>query len=235
MKSKGAKVHQAIKLAKRSGDKDARHAPIRVSIVEDEEWMGEYLSCEIGRSPALRYVSRYHTAGEALRGIPIEHPDVVLMDANLPGMDGVECVRRLKLLLPETQFVMLTVCEESDRTYNVRLAGTSGYLLKRSDSKRLLKAILQASSDGTPVSFKIVRKVLHDFNPTGNAPELAGLSPRECDVLESLAKGASYKEIADQLSLTIETIRMNVKHLYSKLHVHSRTEAVAKYMAQTWR
>jgi DNA-binding NarL/FixJ family response regulator len=218
--------------AKRRGDDGATCAPARVSIVEDEEWLREHLACEIGRCPALRCVSSYRTAELALRGVPGDRPDVVIMDINLPGIDGIECVRRLKLDLPQTQFLMLTVYEEDDKIFNSLRAGASGYLLKRSNTRELLEAIQQVRSGGGPLSCSIARKVVRYFNQVGSAPEMTLLSPRERDVLELLAKGDSYKEIADRLSLALETIRMNVKHIYSKLHVHSRGEASAKLQGQ---
>ncbi len=218
----------AITPIKEAAEADLQGGFTSVSIVEDEDWMRRNLAREIGRSPALRCVSHYRTAEQALRGIPEDRPDVVIMDINLPNMDGVECVRRLKSDLPETQFLMLTVYEEDDQIFNSLRAGASGYLLKRSNTKELLEAIQQVRSGGAPLSCSIARKVVHYFNRIGTVPDMAKLSPREREVLELLAKGAAYKEIAEELSLTIETIRMNVKHIYSKLHVHSRGEAAAK-------
>jgi len=204
---------------------------IRVAIVEDEDWLRENLAREMERNPALHFVGSYPSAEAALKGLPADHPDVVIMDINLPGMDGVECVRRLKATLAQTQFLMLTVYEESDRIFNSMLAGASGYLLKRTSTGELLEAIQQVHAGGSPMSSSIARKVVSYFNQMGGAgaSEMTKLSPREHDVLELLAKGAAYKEIADQLSLSIETIRMNIKHIYTKLHVHSRGEAAAKF------
>ena len=205
-------------------------SPIRVAIVEDEDWMRENLAREIDRSAALCCVSRYRPAEEALEGIPAAGAEVVLMDINLPGLNGIECLRRLKAACPKTQFLMLTVYEDSDQIFNSLVAGASGYLLKRTSTAELLEAIQQVREGGSPMSSHIARKVVQFFNQMGEgASELARLSAREREVLELLAKGAAYKEIADLLSLSIETIRMNVKHIYSKLHVHSRGEAVAKF------
>jgi DNA-binding NarL/FixJ family response regulator len=202
---------------------------VSVCVVEDESWLREHLSREIERSAALRCVNSYSSAEAALKGIPMDCPDVVVMDINLPGMDGVECVRRLKAALPETQFLMLTVYEESNKIFNSLLAGASGYLLKRASAEELLEAIQQVDAGGSPISYSIARKVVNYFNQMEGASEIAKLSRREYEVLELLAKGAAYKEIAEQLSLSIETIRMNVKHIYAKLHVHSRGEAAAKF------
>ena len=232
VKVKDTVMNQPTARVKEHWEEGEQSALTSVSIVEDEDWMRRNLAREIGRNPALRCVSYYRAAEEALRGIPGDCPDVVLMDINLPGIDGVECVRRLKLALPETRFLMLTVYEEDDKIFDSLRAGASGYLLKRSTTEELLEAIHQVRSGGTPLSCSIARKVVHYFNRIGNVPEMARLSPRERDVLELLAKGFAYKEIADQLSLTLETIRMNVKHIYSKLHVHSRGEATAKIRGQ---
>jgi DNA-binding NarL/FixJ family response regulator len=214
---------------------NANQGPIKVAIVEDEKWMRENLSRIIAASPGLRCVSSYATAEEALRDMPNSLPDVVLLDINLPGMDGVECLKHLRLILPEAQCLMLTVFEESDKIFNSLLAGANGYLLKRTGTPELLEAIQQVRDGGSPMSSSIARKVVGYFNQMGqSSPDTEALSPREKEVLELLAKGAAYKEIADQLSLSLETIRMNVKHIYAKLHVHSRAEATAKYMGRSW-
>jgi len=215
----------------RAEEKEAKPQPIKVAIIEDENWMRADLGRIISRSPGLRCVGAYATAEEALRDIALQCPDVVLLDINLPGMNGVECLRRLGSILPEVQCLMLTVFEESDKIFNSLLAGASGYLLKRTSTPELLRAIQQVYDGGAPMSSSIARKVVGFFNQRGrDNPDTAALSPREKEVLELLAKGAAYKEIADQLSLSIETVRMNVKHIYTKLHVHSRGEATAKYM-----
>ena len=207
---------------------------IKVVIVEDQAWLRENLIREINSDPQLNCVNAYRTGEAALRGIPSDQPDVVLMDINLPGIDGVECVRQLKLLLPELRCLMLTVYEESEKIFNSLLAGAGGYLLKRTSTEELLEAIRQVHGSGSPMSSSIARKVVAHFNEMGRKKaETSKLSPREQQVLELLAKGSSYKEIADQLSLSVETIRMNVKHIYAKLHVHSRGEAAAKYMRQS--
>jgi DNA-binding NarL/FixJ family response regulator len=216
---------------------DKNHPPqtsINIVVVEDEAWIRENLVQEINRAPGFHCLNNYHTAEEALRGIPADLPDVVLMDINLPGMDGVECTRRLRAVLPETRFLMLTVYGESEKIFNSLLAGASGYLLKRTSTAELLEAIQQVRIGGAPMSSSIARKVVAYFNEMGeDKSDTPALSPREQQVLELLAKGMPYKNIADQLSLSIETIRMNVKHIYAKLHVHSRGEAAAKYLQRT--
>lgn len=204
---------------------------IKVVIVEDKTWLRENLEQEINQHPQMRCLKTYPTAELAIEDIRNVEPDVVIMDINLPKMDGVECVRRIKASRPELRCMMLTVYEEADRIFNSLLAGASGYLLKRSTSEELLEAIQQVNNGGSPMSSSIARKVVDYFNQLGaQKSETDLLSPREQQVLELLARGAAYKDIADQLSLSIETIRMNVKHIYAKLHVHSRGEAAAKYL-----
>jgi len=219
---------------KNTGDKSRSSTPsIKVVIVEDQTWLRENLVREINGDSQLSCVNAYRTAEAALQGVPNDQADVVLMDINLPGMDGVECVRRLKLIMPELHCLMLTVYEESDKIFNSLLAGASGYLLKRSSTQELLEAVRLACNNCSPMSSSIARKVVAYFNEMGRKKsETSELSPREQQVLELLATGSSYKEIADQLSLSLETIRMNVKHIYAKLHVHSRGEATAKFMRQ---
>lgn len=207
-------------------------APIRVVVIEDQAWMRENLVREINGDRRLSCIKAYRTAEAALQGVVADAPDVVLMDINLPGMDGVECVRRIKQMLPELRCLMLTVYEESEKIFNSLLAGASGYLLKRTSTAELREAICQVHGSGSPMSSSIARKVVAYFNQMGaaKADSVAVLSPREQQVLELLARGAAYKDIAHQLALSIDTVRMNVRHIYAKLHVHSRSEAAAKYL-----
>jgi DNA-binding NarL/FixJ family response regulator len=214
-------------------DKRELPAPVGVVIIEDGAWMRENLEREINNTEGLRCLKTYRTAELALRGIGNDEPDVVIVDINLPGMDGVECVRQLKTIVPKAQCLMLTVYEESEKIFNSLLAGASGYLLKRTTTQELVEAIRQVREGGSPMSSSIARKIVAHFHQAGeNKSDVAALSPREQQVLDLLAKGASSKEIASQLSLSVETIRMNVKHIYAKLHVHSRGEATAKYLGQ---
>jgi len=209
--------------------------PVKIVIVEDETWIREDLVVKINAAPGFHCVNNYRTAEEALEGIPADEPDVVLMDINLPGMDGVECIRRLRVKLPQVKYLMLTVYSDSEKIFDSLLAGASGYLLKRTATAELLEAIQQVRSGGAPMSSSIARKVVEYFNEIGEqksntSTNTATLSPREQQVLELLAKGAAYKKIADQLALSIDTIRMHVKHIYAKLYVHSRSEATEKYL-----
>lgn len=205
--------------------------PIKVAIVEDDDWIRENLSSQINAAPGFRCIRRYRTGEEALAELPGDAPDVVLMDINLPGLSGIECVRRLKALRPSVAILMLTVYEESDRIFDSLRAGASGYLLKRSAEKELLEAIAQVHQGGSPMSSLVARKVVQFFNRLGDAAsELQRLSPREKEILELLSRGAAYKEIGDQLGLSIHTVRMHIRGIYGKLQVHSRGEAVSKYL-----
>jgi len=207
---------------------------VKIVVVEDETWLREDLVKKINAAPGFHCVSSYRRAEEALEGIPTDAPDVVLMDINLPGMDGVECVRRLRAILPQVKYLMLTVYSESEKIFDSLLAGASGYLLKRTHTPELLEAIQQVRSGGAPMSSSIARQVVDYFNDMGDQrPDTSSLSPRERQVLELLAKGAAYKKIADELALSIDTVRMHVKHIYAKLHVHTRSEATAKYQQKS--
>jgi DNA-binding NarL/FixJ family response regulator len=210
---------------------EAGTTPIKISIVEDDDWIRENLASQIDLASGYRCISRYRTGEEAILGIPNDVSDVVLMDINLPGFSGIECVRRLKVLLPSLNILMLTVYEESDRIFDSLRAGASGYLLKRSAEAELLDAIAQVHQGGSPMSSLVARKVVQFFNHIDvAASELQRLSPREKEILELLSRGAAYKEIGNRLSLSIHTVRMHIRGIYGKLQVHSRGEAVAKYL-----
>jgi DNA-binding NarL/FixJ family response regulator len=176
-------------------------------------------------------VSAYGTAMAALEGLQADRPDVVLLDINMAEMDGIECVQRLKAIMPEVQVVMLTVYEDTDKIFRALTAGANGYLLKRLSPTKLLQAIREVHGGGSPMSSSIARKVVASFQKTNDAGgKQPHLSPREEAVLDCLAKGLTYKQIADQLGISIDTIRTHLRRVYEKLHVQSRTEAVAKYL-----
>ncbi len=204
---------------------------IRVSIVEDDDWIRENLASRIRQTEGFACSGCYASGEEALAHIPSQNPDVILMDINLPKMNGIDCVRKLKRLIPSTQILMLTVYEDSDKIFNSLLAGASGYLLKRARQADILEAIADVHRGNSPMAGHIARKVVQFFNQRGSTTEeLDRLSVRERQVLEQLAQGVPYKRIADTLSVSIDTVRMHIKGIYGKLHVHSRGEAVAKYM-----
>jgi len=205
--------------------------PIKVAIVDDDDGIRASLATLIRRAPALRLLGDYADAEAALKDIPQRPPDVVLMDINLPGVNGVECVRQLKSSLPAVQFLMLTVYEDSDSLFNSLKAGASGYLLKRTASARLLDAIRDVYGGGSPMTPQLARRVVQYFSrPADGGSPVARLTPGEKDFLNQLAKGYAYKEIADRMTISIDTVRSYVRTVYEKLHVHSRTEAVVKYL-----
>ena len=181
--------------------------------------------------PAFVVSAPIHSAETALKHLPQDRPDVVLMDIHLTGMSGIECVEHLKTMMPEMQVMMLTVYEDTDQIFKALSAGASGYMLKRSTPAKLLEAIKELNEGGSPMSSSIARKVVASFQRSGQIrDEKTNLSPREQMVLESMAKGLTYKQTADQLGISIDTIRTYVRRIYEKLHVQSRTEAVAKYL-----
>jgi DNA-binding NarL/FixJ family response regulator len=205
--------------------------PIRVAVVEDDAGLRQTLTTFINRSGGMRCVAGYGSAEAALEGLPENRPDVVLMDVRLPGMSGVECVARLRRTLPDAKAVMLTAYEDTDDVFRSLTVGAFGYLLKSVEPARLREAIREAHEGGSPISGSVARKLVEFFRvPAAGVPEdgraLTALSPREVDILRLLAEGHAYKQVADGLSISINTIRTHIKRIYEKLHVHSRTEAV---------
>jgi DNA-binding NarL/FixJ family response regulator len=205
--------------------------PIRVAMVEDDEEIRFNLGEAISAHRDFRLVGSYRDAESALKSLPAAKPRVVLMDINLPGMDGVQCVRRLKALLPEVEFIMLTVYQDSLLLFQSLMAGASGYLLKRVSPDKLLMAIREVCAGGAPMTPGIARRIVQHFQqapPTTS--DLARLTPREKDVLDQLARGLCYKEVADNPHMGTGTLQTHVHNIYEKLQVHSRTEAVVKYL-----
>ena len=203
---------------------------IVISIVEDDAPARGMLADWIQHVPGFRCAGAHGSAEAALATLPAEKPSVVLMDINLPGISGIECVRRLKPLLPDTQFVMLTVYDDADHIFNALAAGASGYLLKRMSRAELLAALKDVQAGGSPMSSNIARKVVQSFQrPDSQPSEGEDLSPREREVLELLARGYLYKEIAESLHISGPTVNTYIRRIYEKLHVRSRSQAVAKY------
>lgn len=206
---------------------------VSLSIVEDKREFRESLARMLNEAPGFRCLHMYGTAEAALPGITAEPPDVVLMDINLPGMSGVECVRRLHVVAPQVRVIMLTVYENTENIYAALKAGATGYLLKRTSPAKLLEAIQDVVDGGAPMSGPIARKVVQSFKePAPAGAPIENLSAREQEVLDMLARGFLYKEISEQMQLGIGTIKTYVRRIYEKLHVQSRTEAVVKYLGQ---
>jgi len=203
---------------------------ITVSIVDDEADLREHIAGYLTAAGNIRCISAYPSAEEALKHLPEDKPDVILMDINLIEMDGIECVRRLTAVMPEAQVLMLTVFDDTEKIFRALSAGATGYLLKRSPPKKLLEAIEEVCAGGSPMSASIARQVVQSFKPSATpGEEWVDLSPRERSVLEGLAGGLVYKQIADQLGVSIHTVRNYIRRIYEKLHVRTRTEAVAKF------
>jgi DNA-binding NarL/FixJ family response regulator len=210
---------------------------IQVALVEDDPNLRANLTAMLNSSAGFHCQAAFPDGQAALTGIAASRPDVVLMDINLPGMLGTECVRLLKDLAPNLPVLMLTVYEDSEQIFKSLMSGASGYLLKRTSKEKLLEAIREVAAGGAPMSRQIARRVVQFFQKINelpadarNASVVVSLTDREKEVLAALAKGYAYKEIAGQLKISFETVRTHLRTIYDKLHVHSRTEAVLKYL-----
>ena len=205
---------------------------IRVSIVEDDRLTRESLAELLALAKGIEVLATYADAESAIQSVPANAPDVLLVDINLPGKSGIECVTALKAVLPAMQVLMLTTYDNSDAIFDSLRAGAGGYLLKRTRGPALIAGIQDVHAGGSPMSASIARKVVTYFQtprPSSN-PELATLSAREQEIIKHLADGLHYKEIADQLGISTSTVRAHLHTIYGKLHVQSRTEAVVKYL-----
>lgn len=205
------------------------HSPIAVAVVEDDATTRNSLAELLRRTRGFRCVAALSNGEDAVEQLPRLRPDVILMDIHLPGMSGVECAGRIKDVLPDTQILMLTVFEDSETIFRALQAGASGYLLKRTEPLEVLEAIRDILQGGAPLSSQVARKVIQAFQtPRANVPADARLTRREEEILACLSEGYSDKEIADHLAITVPTVRTHLTHIYRKLHVQSRTEAVIK-------
>lgn len=207
--------------------------PHTIALVEDDAALRETLADILSNTPDWKLVASYPAAEAALAGMYGSCPDIVLMDIQLPGMSGIECVARLKELHPDAQVLMVTVYDNNDRIFEALAAGASGYLLKRDVPTRLLESLDDILAGGSPMSGAIARKVVQHFqvaSPSKN--EDHNLTPRETQILELLVKGNLYKEIAWELGIGVETVRTHLHNIYAKLHVRTRTEAVVKYLGR---
>ena len=201
-----------------------------VAIVEDNLSQAASLRLIVDTAPNCRCAGVWHTGEEALLKIPVLQPGVVLMDIGLPGISGIETTARLKLAMPDLLVIMMTVYHDHDQIFESLKAGACGYLLKRSSPAAVRSAIADVSEGGAPMTAEIARRVVGMFHhPAASTGDEASLSKRETEILEWLAQGLANKEIADRLGLSIETVRVHLKRIYSKLHVHSRTQAAAKF------
>ena len=205
----------------------------RIALVEDDNGLRASMVSLLKRTSWIRVVADYADAKTALADIARRKPDVVLMDVNMPEMSGVECVAHLKALLPAVYILMLTVHDDNDSLFNSILAGADGYLLKDTVPSRLLAAIREVCSGGSPMTPQIARRIVQRFRKGEPAPtNVENLTPREMEVLKQLALGNQYKEISANLDISVDGIRFHIRGIYNKLHVHSRTEAVLKYLGR---
>jgi DNA-binding NarL/FixJ family response regulator len=205
--------------------------PHTIAIVEDDASLSGILTEIVTASPSWKLVNTYSNAESALEGLSANCPEVVLMDIQLPGMSGIECVSKLKVVHPAVLVLMVTVYDNNERIFDALAAGASGYLLKRDAPAKLLEALDDLLAGGSPMSGAIARKVVQHFHkvpPSRNKDH--NLTPRETQILELLAKGSLYKEIAWDLGIGFETVRSHIDNIYNKLHVRTRTEAVVKFL-----
>ena len=204
---------------------------IRIAVVEDDRMVREVLEILLNGSPGFKCVASYGTGEDAVAGLPEVSPDVVLMDINLPGISGIECIMRLKEMNLPMLFIMLTIFEDADAIFQSLSAGASGYLLKQTPPAKLLEAIQDVYQGGSPMSREIARKVIQSFqHPEANQLTEINLTGREEEILSYLVKGLLYKEIATNLFIGVETVRTHIRHIYEKLQVRTRSEAIVKYL-----
>ncbi|MDR3457199.1 MAG: response regulator transcription factor [Verrucomicrobiae bacterium] len=201
-----------------------------VIVVEDDRLLRQSLARLIGEARSYRCLGTFTTAEEALEKVPGLRPDVVVMDINLPKMSGIDCTRQLKLAHPEIGVLMLTVYDDSERIFEALRVGASGYLLKRSVATEILQAIQDVKEGGAPMSSQVARKVVASFRVAAKADaENATLSERETEILAHLSKGYSNKEISERMCISLSTVRTHLRHIYEKLHVRSRAEAIVRF------
>jgi DNA-binding NarL/FixJ family response regulator len=204
---------------------------ISVAIVEDNETVRQTLSELIEATPGFRCVCTCATGKEAQLEIPRAKPDVVLMDIHLPGESGIVCTARLKERLPDLQVIILTVYKDIELIFQALKAGASGYLLKRAPTEDILRALKEVRSGGAPMTGEIARLIVQSFQtPSTRGSDMQGLTRRELEILELLAEGISNKEIATRIGISFETVRTHLGHIYEKLHVQGRTEAVTRFL-----
>jgi len=203
---------------------------INVSIIEDDKEIRESLSVLIGQSDGFNCVSHYESCELALSNLASDAPEIILMDINLPGMTGIEGVKKVKQILPTTEIIMLTISESDDDVFNSLCAGACGYLKKNTPPARLLEAIIEAKNGGAPMSMEIARLVVNSFKPETTLPD--ALTARETEVLRKLCQGHSYKMIAGDLFVDINTVKFHIRNIYRKLEVNSKGEAISKALRE---
>lgn len=202
--------------------------PISITIVEDDEELLKGIGRTLAHVDEVMVLETYTNAEDFIVGIANQQPDLVIMDIGLPKMNGTECIKQLKPLFPKMQFLMWTTFEDDEKIFDALRAGASGYILKTATGQQLIQAINDLYHGGSPMSSSIARKVIATFHNTKIKQTEFNLTKRECEILDLLAKGYRYKEIAEKLFVSIETVRSHVHHIYEKLQVSSRTDALNK-------
>jgi DNA-binding NarL/FixJ family response regulator len=225
-----APVENATRETPRTMSQSKEEEPVTLAIVEDDPRIRQSLVTILSREDSIKCVAAFASGEEALKHLPELRPKVVLMDINLGGMDGVECVRRIAKLNHKMQILMLTVHEDTDAIFQSLAAGASGYLLKPPRAAELVAAVHDVTAGGAPMTSSIARKVVQSFKQAPPAREVENLSAREVEVLELLVKGYAYKEVAAELNISYSTVHTHIERIYEKLHVHSRSHAIAKYL-----
>lgn len=202
---------------------------ISICIVEDTIDILQGLECIIRKNPSFKLLKSFNNAEEAIKEIPTLEPDIVLTDINLPQKSGIECMREIKEVCPEMQFIMFTIYEDSDQVFEALKAGASGYILKNTPPEKIVESLLELNEGGSPMSPKIARKVLNSFNVEPKKNKFNDLlTKKEIEILEQLSKGYLYKEIAEKEHISISTVKTHLNHIYQKLQVQNRTEAINK-------
>jgi DNA-binding NarL/FixJ family response regulator len=202
--------------------------PIRICIVEDLKEVREGLVTLLTLDERFEILAAWADAEMAEEELPAWQPDIVVMDINLPGKNGIECIRKIKPACPHTQFIMFTIYENDEKVFDALAAGANGYLLKKTAISKMADALTELYGGGAPMSTQIARKVIERMRTSDNTAIIASLSSRENEVLQLLAKGLLYKEISDKLGISSHTVRLHIHNIYEKLHVHNRTEALNK-------
>jgi DNA-binding NarL/FixJ family response regulator len=226
-------INLATHLHSMSDTGNSTDNPLRIAVVEDDHTVRAVLEILLNGSPGFTCVAAYSNGEDAIAGLPEVNPDVVLMDINLPGISGIECITRLRAQGLTMLFIMLTVFENSEAVFQSLSAGASGYLLKQTPPAKLMEAILDVYHGGSPMSREIARKVVLSFQrPAANFATENSLTGREEEILSNLVKGLLYKEIAVKLFIDVETVKTHIRHIYEKLQVHTRSEAIVKYLGK---
>ncbi len=199
---------------------------IKICIVEDLKEVREGMTSLLTMDERFEVLASFPDAETAADELPAWQPDIIIMDINLPGMNGIECIKKVKQLCPNSQFIMFTIYEDDEKVFEALAAGASGYLLKKTPLTKITESLLELHSGGSPMSSQIARKVINRLRNKETTGNIEILSARENEVLQQLAKGLLYKEISEKLSITTGTVRQHIHNIYEKLHVQNRTQAI---------